>query len=157
MHIEQVTDNKREYLPLLLLGDEQERMVDRYLDRCDLYILWDNDVRGVCAVTLEGNHTCEVKNLAITPTHQRKGYGRALLEYVCAAYAGRCAAVLLGTGESEATLPFYRACGFHYDHRIKNFFTENYDHPIFEGGVQLTDMVYLRRALPGGKGEEATP
>lgn len=31
--------------------------------------------------------------------------------------------------------------------RIKNFFTDNYDHPIFECGVQLIDMVYLEKNL----------
>ena len=25
--------------------------------------------------------------------------------------------------------------------------TENYDHPIYEGGVQLVDMVYLQRRI----------
>ncbi|HHU57810.1 MAG TPA: GNAT family N-acetyltransferase, partial [Bacteroidales bacterium] len=25
------------------------------------------------------------------------------------------------------------------------FFTDNYDHPMFEGDVQLVDMVYLKR------------
>ena len=30
---------------------------------------------------------------------------------------------------------------------IPNFFTDNYDHPIYECGVQLIDMVYLQRCL----------
>ena len=32
-------------------------------------------------------------------------------------------------------------------HKIPNFFTDNYDHPIYEGGVQLIDMVYLQRHI----------
>ena len=32
MKIIEVTENKKEYLDLLLLADEQENMVDRYLD-----------------------------------------------------------------------------------------------------------------------------
>lgn len=28
------------------------------------------------------------------------------------------------------------------------FFTDNYDYPMFEDGVQLVDMVYLIRAIP---------
>lgn len=31
--------------------------------------------------------------------------------------------------------------------RIKNFFTDNYDHPMFDDGVQLVDMVYLKKDL----------
>lgn len=34
---------------------------------------------------------------------------------------------------------------FRISHRLKNFFTDNYDHPIYEDGKLLTDMVYLRK------------
>ena len=30
---------------------------------------------------------------------------------------------------------------------VKGFFTEYYDHPIYEDGRQLTDMIYLRMNL----------
>ena len=53
----------------------------------------------------------------------------------------------VGTGDSPLTIPFYEKCGFAYSHRIKNFFVDNYDHPIYEGGVQLMDMVYLRKEI----------
>ena len=33
MKIRKVDTDKKEYLPLLLLADEQEDMIDRYLDR----------------------------------------------------------------------------------------------------------------------------
>jgi len=32
-------------------------------------------------------------------------------------------------------------------YRVKNFFTDNYDHPIFEGEIQLIDMIYLKKDL----------
>lgn len=32
-------------------------------------------------------------------------------------------------------------------HIISNFFIDNYDHPIYESGIQLIDMVYLQRPL----------
>lgn len=32
MNIIEITENKKEYLTLLLLADEQEDMIDRYLD-----------------------------------------------------------------------------------------------------------------------------
>lgn len=41
MKIIEVTENKKEYLDLLLLADEQENMVDRYLDNGRMYILDD--------------------------------------------------------------------------------------------------------------------
>ena len=39
MEFRTISDNKRTFLPLLLLGDEQEDMIDRYLDRGTLYAL----------------------------------------------------------------------------------------------------------------------
>ncbi|NJO92222.1 MAG: GNAT family N-acetyltransferase, partial [Chloroflexia bacterium] len=32
MRIEKITNNKKQYLDLLLLADEQEDMIDRYLE-----------------------------------------------------------------------------------------------------------------------------
>lgn len=41
MSIREVKSDKKRYLPLLLLGDEQESMIDRYLDRGRLFdCLW---------------------------------------------------------------------------------------------------------------------
>ena len=40
-----------------------------------------------------------------------------------------------------------KKCGFVRSHIIPHFFTDNYDHPIYEDGVQLVDMVYLQRRL----------
>ena len=45
------------------------------------------------------------------------------------------------------TIPFYEACGFRRSHVVPSFFTDHYDHPIFEGGVQLVDMIYLSKPL----------
>jgi hypothetical protein len=55
--------------------------------------------------------------------------------------------MLVGTGETPAILSFYESCGFEKSHRVKNFFTDNYDHPIFEGDIQLVDMIYLKKDL----------
>jgi len=43
--------------------------------------------------------------------------------------------------------PFYERCGFTVSHRVENFFVDHYDHPIFDGGEQLVDMIYLRQEL----------
>lgn len=39
MKIIRITSNKKRYLDLLLLADEQEDMIDRYLERGDMYLL----------------------------------------------------------------------------------------------------------------------
>ena len=49
----------------------------------------------------------------------------------------------------ERRIGFYERCGFVFHHRIERFFSDHYDHPIYEGGVLLRDMVCLRRPLSG--------
>ena len=141
-----ISDNKRAFLPLLLLGDEQEEMIDRYLDRGTLWALYDGGVlRCVCVVTEEGDGDFEIKNLAVAPGSQRRGYGRAMVEHAARQCRGR--RLLAGTGDSPLTVPFYEACGFRESGRIPNFFTEHYDHPIYEAGRRLVDMVVFSMAL----------
>ena len=145
MKIIEVTENKKQYLDLLLLADEQEDMVDRYLDKGWMYVLEDDGVKAECVVTDEGGGILEIKNIATAPGHQGKGYAKKLLDFIVAEYRGRDTVLQVGTGDSPLTVPFYEKCGFVRSHSIPNFFTDNYDHPIFEAGVQLVDMVYLQR------------
>lgn len=147
MEIREQSDNKKQYLPLLLLADEQEDMIDRYLEKGTMYLLFDNGVKCECVVTYEGDGVLEIKNLATLPNFQGMGYGRAMIEFLAAKYKGAFSVLQVGTGDSPLTIPFYEKCGFSRSHSIKNFFTDNYDHPIFEGGVQLVDMIYLRRMI----------
>ena len=148
MDIRRIESGRRDFLPLLLLGDEQEDMIDRYLDRGTLLALYDGGLRAVCVVTEEAPGVFEIKNLAVEPAFQRRGYGRAMVGHV--ADACRTAGgtrLLVGTGDSPLTLPFYRACGFREHHRVPDFFLQHYDHPICEGGRRLVDMVYLSMEL----------
>ncbi len=147
MNIFEVKTEKKRCLPLLLLGDEQEDMIDRYLNRGTMYALDDGGVKAVCVVTDEGDGALELKNLAVSPECQRRGYGRRLVRFLEETYRGRYARLLAGTGDSPLTLPFYEACGFVRSHVVPNFFTDHYDHPIWEGGHQLVDMIYLTKAL----------
>lgn len=147
MEIRQVIEDKKRYLPLLLLADEQEDMIDRYLERGTMYVLDDGGVVGECVVTGEGDGVLELKSLAVAPEAQGKGYGRALIDFLCRTYRGRFRVLQAGTGDSPLTVPFYERCGFVRSHAVKNFFVDNYDHPIFECGVQLVDMIYLRKKL----------
>lgn len=89
----------------------------------------------------------EIKNIATVPLYQGKGYGKALIEFVVQKYQGEYSVLQVGTGDSPSTIPFYEKCGFMRSHRIKNFFVDNYDHLIYDGGVQLTVMVYLQKNI----------
>ena len=59
MEIVPVTEKKKRLLPLLLLADEQEDMIDRYLDRGTMYVLTDPETVAVCVVTDEGGGVLE--------------------------------------------------------------------------------------------------
>ena len=147
MTITKVTGNKKEYLDLLLLADEQEDMVDRYLDKGTMYVLEDDGIKCECVVTDEGNGILEIKNIATAPKAQRKGYAKALIDFLIETHSGQYSVLQVGTGDSPLTVPFYEKCGFVRSHIVPNFFTDNYDHPIYECGVQLVDMIYLQRKL----------
>ena len=147
MTITQIKENKKKYLDLLLLADEQEDMVDRYLEKGTMYVLEDDGVKCQCVVTDEGNGVLEIKNIATMPDAQRKGYGKALIDFLIRKYTGQYSVLQVGTGDSPMTIPFYENCGFTRSYIVPNFFIDNYDHPIYECGVQLTDMIYLQRKL----------
>ena len=142
------TDDKKQYLDLLLLADESESMIDRYLERGELFVFNDNGVKAVCVVTDEGDGVCELKNIVVTPESQRQGYGKRLIKHLLTYYSGRYNQMIVGTGDVPSSVGFYKSCGFEYSHRIENFFTNNYDHQMIEDGVLLKDMVYLKRNIP---------
>lgn len=145
--IREIKENKKDFLDLLLLADEQEDMIDRYLERGTMYVLENDGVKCQCVVTDEGDGVLEIKSIATDPQSQGKGYARKLIDHIAQTYKDRYSVLLVGTGDSPLTVPFYEKCGFVRSHSIKNFFVDNYDHPIFECGVQLVDMVYLQKHL----------
>lgn len=142
----QIFEDKSQFLPLLLIGDESETMVGKYIDRGALYVGFiDDRAVAVCMTTYESETVIEVKNLAVQPEWQRKGIGKQMLSYIEKINAGKT--IILGTGETPSTLRFYRSCGYIFSHKIPNFFTDNYPSPIIEEGVQLKDMLYLTKQV----------
>lgn len=148
MRIEKIVENKKQFLDLLLLADESEIMIDKYLHNGDLFALYDDDdLKSVCVVVPINSETCELKNIATYDKYQGKGYGRALINFISDFYKNDYKSMLVGTGETPTILSFYELCGFEKSHRVKNFFTDNYDHPMFDGNIQLVDMIYLKKNL----------
>ena len=148
MRIMRYEGERTDFINLLLLADESRHMIDRYIDRGEMYILEDECiVKGECLVTDEGGGILEIKNIAVLPQYSRMGYGRAMIDYLSSAYRGSFSILQAGTGDSPLTIPFYEKCGFRRFNIIKNFFVENYDHPIFECGMQLVDMIIMRKNI----------
>ena len=149
MDIRLITHDRKRFLPLLLEADEQESMIDRYLSRGELFVLFDEKEhpQAVAVVTKEDEGVYELKNLAVAAPFRRQGLGMRMVRFLLGRFRGG-GVMLVGTGDSPATLDFYKACGFRFSHVEKDFFVKNYDHPIIEDGNVLRDMIYLRQELP---------
>lgn len=148
MEIKEIGENKFEFIDLLLIGDEEASMINRYLEQSTLFVLYDKGkLVSLCAVIKADSDIIEIKNLATYPQYRNKGYASALLDFVYDKYKNECKALILGTGENEKTLRFYKKRGFTEFGRVRNFFTDNYTHPIFENGKQLIDMIYLKKSV----------
>lgn len=148
MQIKEITTNKKDYMDILLIGDEDKAMINKYLESSKLFALYDNDIlTSICAVMEIDKVTVEIKNLATYTQYQNKGYASALINFVCNKYKTNFKYLILGTGENNNTLKFYKKQGFQETHRLKNFFIDNYPHPIFENEKQLVDMIYLKKIL----------
>ena len=91
-----------------------------------------------------------IVDVLVDPEYQKNGIGKKLIEEIEKEVENKtkkgqkCSINLVSISGKEE---FYEKCGFVRSHKIPNFFTDNYDHPIYEGGVQLIDMVYLQRCL----------
>lgn len=148
MQIKEITQNKNNFMDILLIGDEEQSMIEKYLALGRLFVLYSSNIPvSVCVVQQIDESIAEIKNLATYPEQQNKGYATELLNFVFKKYKDKAQCIILGTGENPKTLNFYKKKGFMVTHRIKNFFTENYSHPIYENGVQLVDMIYMKKYL----------
>lgn len=147
MEIREIKEGKKIYIELLLLADEEVKMIDKYLDRGQMFVLDDEGIKAECVVTHEGDNVIEIKNIAVYPKYQKKGYGRKLIEFVENKYKNDFDIIRVGTGDSKLTIPFYENCGFKRSYCIKDFFVNNYENPIYEDGIRLKDMVYLEKKL----------
>jgi GNAT superfamily N-acetyltransferase len=138
---------KARYMDLLLIADEQVSMIEKYLYRGDMFALCDDDIRTLCVVTEEELGVYEIKNIVTVPEHQRTGYGQQMISFVADYYKDSGNTLYVGTGDSPMTLNFYEKCDFKRSHVVKDFFIDNYDHPMYDNGKQLVDMIYLKRSL----------
>ena len=66
MEIRQITEDKDNYLEMLLIADPQENMIRRYLDKSDMFVLEDaGEVLTIGVVEHMKNKRCELKNLSL--------------------------------------------------------------------------------------------
>ena len=145
MKINKVNSNKRKYMELLLEADPEEKMINNYLEKGDLYIgEKDGFVVCVCVITKYDEETCELKNIATLSTARGNGYASEMIKYVFEIYKNTYKKIIVGT--TENMIPFYVLNGFNrYHHTVKNFFVDNYDEEVWDGDLHCIDMYYYAK------------
>lgn len=143
----EVLDNKLNYMDLLLIGDEDINMIMKYIEKSNLYVLKLEEVIGLIALCEYDEDTIEIKNLAIKKEYQNLGYGKMLIDFIEKTFRNKYNFIILGTGDSPLTIPFYTKLGFKRYEIIENYFLENYNHEIIENDVLLKDLIILKKKI----------
>lgn len=145
MEIKKIENNKSKYMELLLEADPEKEVIEKYLEKGDLFI-GENEgkVVCVCIIIRYDNETCELKNIATLPEARGKGYAGKMIEYVFEIYKKQYKRMIVGT--TENMIPFYVLNGFKkYHHTVKNFFVDNYENEIWDGDLHCIDMYYYSK------------
>jgi ribosomal protein S18 acetylase RimI-like enzyme len=143
------SENRKEYLPLLLMADESEKAVNQYLNESDLYALNSYDgLAGVMVFTTVDVSTIELKNIALMSEYRGWGLGKKIIMEALSLYKKKgVKKVIVGTANSSLdTIAFYQKVGFRMKEIRKDFFSD-YPEPIFENGIRALDMVMFEMEL----------
>ena len=107
MDIRLIDRDKKRFLPLLLEADEQESMIDRYLSRGELFVLFDEKETplAVAVVTKEEEGVHELKNLAVAAPFRRRGLGSIMVRFLIGRLRGG-RVMLVGSGRRPAPPDF---------------------------------------------------
>ncbi|QKJ30494.1 GNAT family N-acetyltransferase [Mucilaginibacter mali] len=143
---------KHEQLPynLLLLADEEMQAIERYIHQSAVYVVEQDDLAiGVYALYPVDERVAEIKAIAVAEEFQNRGIGRFLLrDAEEKAREQGYTELIIGTPDiAVKQLAIYEKAGFERYEIKKNFFIDYYTAPIFEDGVQLSDMAMLRKLL----------
>ena len=142
------TTDREKYRSLLMEADEDSSMLDKYFQLGHLFV-GKKGTEIVCVAILlpESELLIELKNIAVSPKYRRQGVGHKFLAFLSSYYQNQYQEMLVGTGDVELNnLAFYLQNGFRFDGIRKNFYTQ-YSHLIEISGLQLKDMILLRKPI----------
>ncbi|NPV51322.1 MAG: GNAT family N-acetyltransferase [Candidatus Methanofastidiosum sp.] len=146
--IRQLQKNEEIPYKLLLLADETIEAIDKYINDSEIYI-FENDNETIAVYVLQkiSDDTIEIKNIAVDTKYQGRGIGTLLLrDASLRAKAKGFKTIIIGTGDiATKQLHLYQKEGFEIFGLKKGFYIDNYPNPIYENGVQLKDMVMLKK------------
>ena len=146
MEVRKIAINKKAYLPLLLEADPSEKMIDKYLEKGEMYVMMVGG-KAVCLAVVGSaeDGAVELYNLATDAAERGKGHASSLIKYLLKLYQPRAKKMRVGT--SQALVPFYEKFGFKYAFTREGFFLdENYAGCTFDE-PGLKDMQVLEIML----------
>ena len=146
LEVRKISAGKKAYLPLLLEADPSEKMIDKYLEKSEMYVLMINgQAASVAVVGQVDEQVCELYNLATAPGLRGKGYASRLVKHLIRLYQPRCKRMLVGT--SKELMPFYERFGFKYSFTREGFFLDEGYAGVQFDEEDLKDMQVLELAL----------
>lgn len=146
--IEEIIKTKLNYASLLCESDPNINLVENYLRDGRLFAYFENQTPlAFIAIKEINDTTLEIKNLLTLENYRGHGYGKALLQYIEKLYQNKTT-FLIGTANSSMTnMLIYTKLGYHYNHKIENFFIDYYPQEIYENGMQATDLLYFIKTV----------
>ncbi|MBK0292223.1 GNAT family N-acetyltransferase [Bacillus sp. S34] len=143
-------DRYASYLNLLLIGDEDEKVVKSYINEGSLFtIVYEKKEIGVVqCLTDEEESAVEVKNIGLKEAYRGKGIGSKVIKKLEVLYErNQYSKMIVGTADSSLeNIAFYKKAGFYKSGVKKNFFLQ-YVPPIYENGLQAIDMIMFEKKL----------
>ncbi|MCC5910033.1 MAG: GNAT family N-acetyltransferase [Clostridiaceae bacterium] len=148
--IEETSNINDSIYDLLLLADPAQKIVDEYIARGKVFVAnYCGDIVGEYVLINTRPETIEIVNIAIKEEYQGKGLGKLLLKDAVNRASMHGAKVLeIGTANSSIfQLALYQKVGFRITRIDRDFFIKHYDEPIYENGIQCSDMIRLSMDL----------
>ncbi|MEF3311999.1 GNAT family N-acetyltransferase [Paenibacillus sp. GYB004] len=150
MDIRMLGEGEQPPMELMLNADPSKQLVEGYLQRGTSYVAIDSgEIVGVYVLLPTRPATVELVNVSVREEHQGKGIGKQLVRHaVRQAKEEGYQTIEVGTGNSSVDqLALYQKCGFRMVGIDRDFFLRHYEEPLFENGIQVTDMVRLSQDL----------
>jgi len=146
----QTTDLSDALRDLLLLADPNPDAVASYSTSGHCFAAFvDGRLTGAAVLADSVPGTLEIKNIAVAPECQGRGFGKCLLEFLIQeARAREYTCMIVSTGNSSlGPLALYQKAGFRLVGITPDFFTEHYPEPIEEHGIRCRDRIQLHLDL----------
>ncbi len=137
-------------MDLLLLADPSEEMINKYLYSGDSYLgKLEGELIGAFILMPITETEIELKNIAVYPDHQGKGYGKEMLKYAMRiAKMETYEAIVVKTADvSRRQIAFYLKNKFQLDSKIIGHFIKYYKEPIIEEGKEASDQIVFKKKL----------